>query len=415
MESIAVRIRSFPTWVANTIGRASLIQLACILSVVLAVHWELLLDVNGYVTWGNFVLPYTNSQYAELPTLPAGWSGFQYMGAPSVTPFTTVITYLTLTDPLRFLSALLGPAGAAKLYAVLSTFFLGAAFLIFCKTIIRNHWGQLVAVLFVLTGPFQLQLYGQGDYLQFVSEAFIFLAIYFLWRALRASSTRWVFYPLSIVALILAIGALQIFALGLLLYASFFVAYVVSIRHEFPQIRARAFGLLAIRLLILPLVLAPLILPLFYAPVSLGPSSPFAPSFSSYSSNSASPLAIFLLSGYLQTSSSGLAGSLSVHMISAVGGDTLAAVWLGLVISLHRRHLDRRNRDEGRPGNVPSRPRNSRVVARFGAQRPLGYVEQLPLSPLGRLPGTERLLLLGLGDRGPSDRAGPRGPCGAHS
>lgn len=307
-------------------------QLLIVVGVTVAIHWSLLLEAGGYLTWGNFLLPYTNSQYVVYASLPGGWNPYQYMGNPSITSFPQTVSFLTAMGPLSFISSFLGPSTAAKAYAVASTVILGAASLLFLRSLVRNFWGQLAGAMLLIAGPFQLQLLGQGDYQQFISEALILLAIFALWRAVRSPRTRWFWFPSSMAALVFALGSLQVFTLGVLLYGAFFLLCVLSSVRGSLRTRLQSLGRLSLRFLALPLLLAPLILPLLASPVEIGPSSAYALSFSTFASYSANPAAVFLMMGYIGNSLP--PNFLGYQMVSLAAGPYVASIWMTFVVGL---------------------------------------------------------------------------------
>ncbi len=183
-----------------------------------------------------------------------------------------------------------------------------------------------------MSSPFQIQLYGQGDYIAFTSQGFAFLAIYFLWKALENRHSLWLFFPLSVCSILLSINTFQVFVLGLALYFALFGAFTIWLPETVTRAKLKDLGKFASRFLIIPLLLAPLLLPLISAPISLAPSSAYAPSFSTFSANSASPIAIFLLAGYTYTSSSPLPNSIGYQMVVSAGGPTTAGIWFWCVV-----------------------------------------------------------------------------------
>jgi len=306
-----------------------------ILLIFLGIHWVLVFDLGGYVTWGNYLVPYTQSQYASYDSFPSGWNAYQFMGSPTTFAFTGVTNFLTSFGPLELLSTVSGPAIAAKLYAVLSTWFLGVSFLLLSRTLIKSPRSQLAATVLFVAGPFQFQLFGQGDYLLFTSQAFAFLSIYLLWLALSNRSLRWVMFPLSMISLLLTCASLQVLELGCVLYLMFAAGFFILNKRD-PQNSGRAsIGWTSVRLLALPVVLSPMLASLVYAPINVGPSSPLALPLTTFSSYTTNPLGIFLLCGYRAgPDPSQLADSLGYQMISAASNTAIASVWLGFVVSL---------------------------------------------------------------------------------
>jgi len=321
-RALSSRVRRYGVWS----------QLLIIAIIAVTIHWSLLLDGGGYLTWGNFLLPYTNSQYVPYGSPPGSWSPYQFMGNPAPTPFPLEVNFLTAVGPLAFLSSFLGPSAAAAIYAIASTVILGAASLLFLRSIVRNFWGRLAGATLLVAGPFQLQLFGQGDYLQFISEAFVLLSIFLLWKAVRNPQTRWLWFPLSMAMLILALGSLQMFALGLVLYGAFFLYYVLSSVRGPLRMRLLSLAGLSLRFLALPLLLAALILPLFDAAVDIGPSSVFALSLSTFASYTANPAAVFLMMGYVGGSNP--PNFLGYEMVSFSAGTIVAGLWMAFVVGL---------------------------------------------------------------------------------
>lgn len=307
-------------------------QLLVLTAIVVAIHWNLLFEAGGYISWGNFLLPYTNSQYAAYASLQASWSPFQYMGSPLIAPLSQAENFFTALGPLVVLSSFLGPATAAKVYVLTSTLFLGAASLLFLRSVVRGYLGQLTGAMLLIAGPFQLQLFGQGDYVQFVSEAFVLLSVFLLWRALQNPKTRWLWFPLSLLALVLSMDSLQLFALGTVLYMAFFLFYAIPSLHGSFRSRLSSICGLLFQILLLPLLLAPLVLSLLAAPVYLGPSSSYALPLSTFASYSAGPVAVFLTMGYV----AGLTPPtfLGYHMVALTAGSLVASIWMGFIVTL---------------------------------------------------------------------------------
>ena len=177
------------------LARPLLGQLLVVALLDLAIHWTLLVGYNGYISWTNFLTAYTAGQYPTGPDL--AWSPYQYMGSPVFLPFQNLCVYLDAVGPLSVLSAAFGATWGAKLYIVLSVLFLGAATLVWARTLIHSRVGQIAAAVFVVAGPYQLALYGQGDYEFFVTEGVIFLSLSALWLGIHRPSQRWIWFPVS--------------------------------------------------------------------------------------------------------------------------------------------------------------------------------------------------------------------------
>src|SRR5271156_1231933 len=210
------------------LARPILIQLLVLAALDLAIHWTLLTEFNGDISWVNFNTPYTLSQSPSGPDL--FWSPYQYNGIPVALPFYALSTYVEGIAPLVLLSSWFGVTTGAKLYAVLTTLFVGGSALLLARTLIRRPLGQLAAGVFVVAGPSQFVLFGQGDYQAFVAEGMVFLALYYVWLAVQRPSQRWLWLPVAAWLLVFTFQVFQAFLLGLLLVAILLPVYVWDAR-----------------------------------------------------------------------------------------------------------------------------------------------------------------------------------------
>ena len=333
MRSFLVRPYGLVRAAWSALGRSTWLQVAALFAVAIAINWKLLTNPGECVVWGNFALPCTGYQYSVYAPLEPVWNPYSFMGAPTAIPVTVALTQLTALWPETGLSSVLGPPGAAAAYAILTTTFVGVTFLFFARGVIVSRWGRFAAAVLVIVAPFQLQLYGEGDFSTFVALGFAFLAAYFLGRAALDVQRRWIWYPLSVGCLVMTAASLQILLLGLLLYVIALIAYTVIIPGGPLRARLVTLGLNSIRFLALPLALAPLWLPALYsAPISLGPSSTYATPLAVFSSLSAPPAAVFVTLGYVWSSGTGWSNFVGFAMVSTSVGSIPAAAWAILVI-----------------------------------------------------------------------------------
>jgi hypothetical protein len=309
-------------------------QVLVVLTVALGIHWYLLTFSDGYVSWVNFIVPYSGAQYRTFTDLLGSWGPFQYMGAPDAIPPVSVVQFVVQGGPLVILSSVLGPVLAAKTYAILATVFLGATFLLLLRSFVKSYWAQLGSAVLLLANPFQLQLYGQGDYFEFVAEAFVFLAIYLLWCAIANPPMRWLWFPASMISLLLALPSYSLFVLGVGLYCAFLILYASHSAVGPLRGRLLAIGKALLRLSTLPLLLAPLILSLLSTPIDVSPASAYAPTFSTFVLNSANPLALFLGLGYVSGNGPTPQNSLEFQMVAATSGAGVATASVVLLIAL---------------------------------------------------------------------------------
>jgi hypothetical protein len=280
-----------------------------------------LVDFNGYIAFGNYPLPYAAAQYSAYMTPPWVWTPYQYYGIPDANPWGSLMGYITSAGPRGLLAAAFGPLGAAKLYMVGSTFLLGVSFLLFSRSMIRRPVGQFLAAAFVLAGPFQVALYAQGDFQQFVSEAMVLLGLFVLWQAIQRPDRRWLLFPLSLWLLVLSISTIQIFVLGSALYVVFALVFVYRSRPR-PRFVAAAVPVL-LRFAMLPVLLAPLVVTVLYGSFNVGPSSPLALPLTTFVTYGSEPYRLFFLQGYF---------TLEYNLVALLGTG-IALAWIGLVIA----------------------------------------------------------------------------------
>ncbi len=335
-----------PTGAVRFLGRGPLVdfvrrplvwQTAGLTLIALGILGVALLRFDSYVTFGNLELPYTVGQYRALLVPPGVWTPYQYYGFPTPAPFVDLVHYPTEVLPLALLAIALGPVVAAKIFLVVSTVFLGVAFLLFARSFVRTPWGQFLAAAFLLAGPFQLALYGQGDFQQFVSEGLIFLGLFCLWRAAERPATRWAWFPLSLWLLVLSVWSLQMFTLGVALYLVFGAVYLLR-AHPRPG-AGRAAAAFYARFGMLPVLLGPLVVTVLLGALNLGASSPQALPLPTFVQYGAPPWRIFFLFGYFNINFNLVA---QVNFDLAVGwslavGALLALVWIGGIVTRDRR------------------------------------------------------------------------------
>lgn len=292
----------------------------------LVVNLRLLLTFNSYPTFANFIVPYTLTQYST--TLPGPWSPFQYLGVPSTNVWLSDVGFVFTTGPLWAFSSVLGPVAGAKLYALGSVIVLGGSFLLACRAFVADPRAQLVAALFILLGPFQLQLYAQGDFEQFIAWALVFLSVYALERAIAVPRRRWLWFPLSLWALALSCYVAEFLLLGTVLYLVCLGVFARPAKPLVPAVR-RLIGTLARPALLLPSLLAPLLVTAVYGSINIGPGSTLALPVSTFASYSATPLAVFFLQGYVHQPG----GYLGYSLVASVS-PSVALAWTVLTIAL---------------------------------------------------------------------------------
>lgn len=309
------------------------LQLIALAAIAITIHWTLFSSGSGCIAWGNFSLPCTEEQYRLYGPLLSAWNPYQYMGGPVAIPFETVLAQLAVLNVVGGLASFSGPQGAASAYAVLTTIWVGFTFSLFSRSFVRSYWGQFAGAVLAAAGPFQLQMLGQGDYGQFVAEGLVFLSIYFLWRAIGDRDRRWVFYPASLVALLLSFEMVQIFLVGLVLYVAAFLTFTIVLPTGPLRARFLSAGGLAVRFLALPLLLAPVILPAVLSPsLSLAPSSPYAAPLSTFSTFSATPWAVFFGLGYPSGAGTQLTNFQGWTYVASATNRIVADVWLLLIL-----------------------------------------------------------------------------------
>ncbi|MGA8275938.1 MAG: hypothetical protein WB789_09030 [Thermoplasmata archaeon] len=356
-------------------------QLLVLAALDLAIHWTLLTELNGYLSWVNFLVPFTASQYPSGPAL--SWNPFQYGGTPVGLPFAYLSNYVEALGPLSLFSALLGATWGAKLYILLSTLFVGATALLFARTMIRRPIAQLVAAVFLIAGPFQISLYGQGDYQAFVAEGLVFLSLCAAYLGVRHPSQRWLWFPTCAWLIIFTFQTPQAFLLGLILIACLLPVYVrdwhlsigpTGFRYGVPppapadgagrswKVRLigpfrrntklrnilRELGALATRLPGLIAVAAVIIVPAYVTFYVLGAgataaSSSLALPLTTFIDYSRNPLSLLTLYAYFNLSPtmvrSGAGGPLALWAWTIASLALLSLIWIGYLFTRDRRLL----------------------------------------------------------------------------
>ena len=324
-------VSRIPRW----LRRDPWIELLALLVVAVIIDAKLLLNTDQCVNWGNYVLPCTREQYSTIWPLQSAWLQYTYLGAPVALPLPNVLNQITGLYPLAILSTIVGPPQGAAWYAVLSVFLLGASFLLLTRTLLQVRVARFAATILLIVGPFSLPLYGNGDFPLFVAQAFVFVSLYLLWRAVREPSRRWAFYPASLIALLLSLADISIFELGLFLYASFLLGFILLEQGRPVRQRLAAVGKLSVRFLVLPFALAPLLLPAILSPsLSLAPNSAYANSLDTFRTLSETPLALFFLFGYTWAPGGTVAQSTAYVMTSSVAGGFITEIWIAVVVAL---------------------------------------------------------------------------------
>jgi hypothetical protein len=312
--------RRVGAWGFRQLRRPLVWQFLIVLAADLAINAQLLLEFHGYLGFINFDVPYAT---AQVPGFPGAWSPYQYNGVPELNIVLSQLGYVTNPGPIGVLYTLFGPTNGAKFYIVGSIAFLGLAVLLLARTVVRSPWGQLLGALFLVIGPFQLQLYDQGDYPEFVLVGLVFLSIYLLYRALDRPRDAWIFFPLSVWVLFLGGSEVQFLILGLFLWLFFLLLFVLRSTVGRSWIRAIAAPLA--RVIAVPFILTPLLLTAYYGPLNLGPGSALAQSLTQFTNQTTDPLSVFFLQGYV--------GNFGGALIATVN-PTLESVWMGLSFAL---------------------------------------------------------------------------------
>ena len=213
--------------------------------------WDLLFKVHGQLSWGNYLTPYSVSQIRPSNFLyePNFLNGTLTLLSPG-----NLLNQLFEGVPLSILSLPLGLDGAIKVYALLATTLVS-----FCFFFLVRTWGvrpsaAIVASLFFSFNDFQVYLIGEGDFVQFVAEAFLLLSLGFLALWIRRGGRPFWFLVAAFGFLALTAGEIQITLLGgaLFVLSGFFLTL-----HQYGYRLRQAARPLA-RFLVASLALVPL-------------------------------------------------------------------------------------------------------------------------------------------------------------
>ncbi len=259
-----------------------------------AFFFRLLSDFNGYISYGNFP---TSFMYNLTPFTNIFWniSG----GFPLYDPFVNLLNIFILNGPLFLFGTLIGTDWGVKLYITGSVFLLGFSFYYLLSVLNINGWGREIGTLFLLFNPFQLQLYGSGDFSIFIDLSFLFLSLAFLYKGLNKGSFFNKYFYIFLVFLLFTILYIEIFYFGVFISIIFaLIVIVYSYRKDGISTILKKFVSFIISFaFIVPMSLI-YFLPLFASGIYVSSTSPIVLSVDLFRTYSESIFNLMILKGY---------------------------------------------------------------------------------------------------------------------
>ena len=323
-NSLSRRLRVLLSRGRKLVGFGSALALS--LSIVIGVFLRAFESFSGYISWGNFLTPLTLGQI-RAPAV--GWEPYQYNGFPTLSSLTNVLSYVEFQGPIQAIGSIVGIDAAVKAFVALSALSLGLSFYFLTGGLTRRLLPRLLGVAFLLANPFQLYLYGQGDFTSFVAQSLFFLSLGFLLRAAVVSPLNWRRLLVAVVLLGLTVSNLQIFYLGSGMFLVFALYFATTASLEHGQSVTKTIGITLARCLLIPVVALPFLLPLLTGSTDVTPGSLLAQPLSSFRSTS-SPMYSLLT---LQPNPPGLAWEIVRQTFGPLGFELWTAVVVLFVIS----------------------------------------------------------------------------------
>jgi hypothetical protein len=289
------QLRAHCSGVARSIlGRPALLFALIFPLAFFALYFHLLFGINGYLYWGNFVIPPNSLQLRPGPFL---WNPYAFGGSLNPLPFTNLLN-LPVDWPLYLSARGLGPEITGKIYVLATSLLLVLCFYVFTGQLVSSKTARIVSTAFFAFNPFELVLYSYGDYLFFVYQCFLILSLACLLRGVRRESLHWNYIVLGMALLTLSIPFFQAYYLGVFLFAITGVYFILreSVNRRRSALRPILSFLISLALLV-PLA-APLLVSFLPSYSSLSPQSTFAPPVTTFSTWSVSPADLLVLKGY---------------------------------------------------------------------------------------------------------------------
>ncbi len=284
-------------------------------------------------SWGNFAAPLT-LQSVVVGWREAFWNPFQYNGLPSVSPVSSALNFAIGNGPIYVISLVVGYPGGIAIFELLSVLLMSTAFFVFTGQIVPGPDNtsraliRTISVGFLVFNPLMISIQSSGDFIYFIAQSITFTSIIVLFISITSNRFRPLVFVASVALLSLTAAAYQILLLGTLLYLTFLVYRVVTIR---PGLGLRYYlkflSTLGLRFaLLFGAFLSPFLLAAYSGPFNTSAqTTQVAPPFANYVSFSSPFLDTLFLHGDF--------GNLGWRIVQNFVGPWLFLLWTVLLVS----------------------------------------------------------------------------------
>jgi len=235
-------------------------------------YFRLFFEIKGFLQFGNFTQGLNLADAGQFfPFYDPFWDFGSVISFPL-----GVIEYSAIWWILEFLTSIIfGVEVGTKIFIFFASLIFGLSFFLFTSIFTRRFTARLLGTLFFLFNPFTIQLYGNGDFTQFIFQSFIFIGLLFLNLAMKKNKFFHPYFLISALAMILAFVFIGIVIAALIFY-TVIVAYTLLFSLKGVKLKARFLILVKSisSLIISGLFLGSIVLlPLLFGPVSYLPGS----------------------------------------------------------------------------------------------------------------------------------------------
>ncbi len=199
-----------------------LITILLLGSLLVYFFWGYIFSSFGYPGFGNFFIPISNAGLSYNIV----WQQYSYNGLIDISPLTSLTNIIFYNFPIEFLYSISSPFSAGKLYFLLSTLFLSLSVWYFLGAFTDRWVVRLFGTIFYLFLPINIMILASGDVPIVVYLALVFFSLRMLSLGIERNS-KFINkeFLVSILFIVLSIGTYEVFFLGLLSYAVFFIFF----------------------------------------------------------------------------------------------------------------------------------------------------------------------------------------------
>lgn len=288
---------------------------------VVLIWLQFLLYKNGFISFGNSVYPLDHTEILGLLKEYSifGYNQYAYGGSilPGTNTFPNFVENFINSIYLVSLNSFMTAEISLKIFIVSLNLFMAFSFLFLLNTITKRKIVAVLATLFIVLNPFQIQLIAYGDTGQMEQMGFLFFSLYFAISFVRSDSGRYINIVLSAIFLILVYPFYQAFILGgVLVAAIMLLKFRTILKGKFSRNQLKS---LAVMILVIPSILY-ILWPFLFGGNNLSPTSAFAQTFSNFVYYSEPFWKVLLLQGYSPFVS-------SIYLVQLTG-KAFAGIWI---------------------------------------------------------------------------------------